>query len=112
MSMTKEKIEVLANYMSENEERAEVLMALSAEEACAKINADGYQFTPEDLADFAAEVEAMYSRQEAELDEDALDAVAGGALNSKIRIYMRKYYIVGPGGQCRFNWKNIFKKVM
>lgn len=78
MTITKEKIEALAKYMGENEERAEMLMALSASEACAKINADGYDFTAEELAEFAQGIVKSAVVKEGELGESDLDEVAGG----------------------------------
>lgn len=80
MTITKERIEALAKYMGENVERAEMLMDLSAEEACAKINADGYDFTAEELADFAHILAA--EAKEGELSEEDLFDVAGGSISA------------------------------
>ena len=78
MTITKEKIEALVKYMGENEERAEMLMELSAEEACEKINADGYEFTAEELAGFAQVWIEATETKKGELEEAELDSVAGG----------------------------------
>ena len=76
--IAKEKIEALAKYMGENEERAEMLMALSAEEACEKINADGFDFTTEELAEFAQGIVEATKMGKSELGAEDLDSVAGG----------------------------------
>ena len=93
MTITKEKIEALAKYMGENEERAEMLMALSAEEACAKINADGYDFTTEELAEFAQGFAKALNVKEGEMsEEDLFDVAGGGNLRDAYEIFKEHCY--------------------
>ena len=80
MPVNNEKLEALAAYLSENEVKGEELLSLPAAEACAKINAEGYDFTAEDLVAFAEIAEKIAAQQEGELDESDLDNVAGGAI--------------------------------
>lgn len=80
MPVNNEKLEVLAAYLNDNEVKGEELLSLPAEEACAKINAEGYDFATEDLVAFAEIVEKLAAQQEGELDESDLDDVAGGAV--------------------------------
>ena len=77
---TNNKYQDLINYLAADEDRAAALLVLSAEEACAKMNDDGLNITPDDLNDFD-ETMAKIAKTDAdsELDENALDAVAGGA---------------------------------
>lgn len=78
--METNKYQDLINYLAADEARATVLLAMPAEEACAKMNADGLNMTPDDLNDFD-EVMAKIAKTNAgsELNEDDLDSVAGGA---------------------------------
>lgn len=91
--ISKEKIEALAKYMGESEERAEMLMAMSADDACAKINADGYDFTAEELAEFSRGMLNVFGGEEGELDENQLDDVAGGgSIRDIYDIYVEHMY--------------------
>jgi len=78
MMITKERIETLAKYLGENEERATLLTNMCAEEACLKINADGYDFTAEELSEFAQCVVDASNIKDGEIDEAELDNVSGG----------------------------------
>lgn len=78
MCITKEKFEILAKYIVDNEERAKALTAVSAEEACEKINADGYDFTADELVAFAEEMEKLSAQQTEELGAEDLGEISGG----------------------------------
>lgn len=81
MALTKERADKLTNYLNEDPERAKRLVALTAEEAVAEMNGDGYDFTAEELEDFAEQMQAMAGSgaPDGELGEEALGNVAGGA---------------------------------
>lgn len=80
MALTNERAELLSNYLSADKDRAEELLKLSPEDALAKINGDGYDFTAEEMNEFGKELADMVAkvRSGEELDTDALDQVAGG----------------------------------
>jgi len=78
MAINNERMEALSKYLASDAERLEMLQALSAEEAVAKINADGYDYTTEELIAFEEEMNKMAGQQDGELNEESLDNVAGG----------------------------------
>ena len=81
MTMTGERAERLANYLTTNRERTLELLKLSPEEAVDKINADGNDFTLEEIKEFGAAL-MDYSNnvnEDGELDEASLTDVAGGS---------------------------------
>lgn len=78
MALTEARAEMLANYLTADKDRAAKLLGLSPEEALAQMNADGNDFTLEELGDFNEALKAALA-EEGELDADALDDVAGGS---------------------------------
>ena len=78
MVLTNERAEMLAKYLTDNKDKALDILEMDAGDAVAKINADGYDFTVEELNEFASALENNASN--GELDEGALDDVAGGVL--------------------------------
>ena len=80
MAISIEKAEKLANYLQADPARGKVLLELSAEEALAKINADGNDFTLEELKEFDEAMVKAESNEGEELDASALEDVAGGAI--------------------------------
>lgn len=104
MTITKEKFEMLANYMNEDQERAKALTAVSVEEACKKINADGYDFTVEELHDFAQIAEKASSVKQGEMNEDELDNVSGGILVTTIVAGVWYCAFVSVSAACLREW--------
>ena len=76
MMIVMERAEALARILAE-EERMEKLMNMTAREAAEALALEGFDFTAEELIAFA---EAVCEEEPAELDEENLDAVAGGAV--------------------------------
>lgn len=76
MKMTEERVQNLTNYLSVDPDRMMKLFELTAEDAVAQINSDGYDFTADELKEFAEAVITV--SQQDELDVDALDNVSGG----------------------------------
>lgn len=76
--LTNERAELLANYLTDDKERAKALLALDPQEAVAKINANGHDFSVEEITEFGNQMKATVIAQEGELGENALDNVAGG----------------------------------
>ncbi len=81
MTLTEERAEALAQYLADEKEDRSGLFELEASEAVEKINADGYDFTAEELREFA-EIARKVVSEEGELDENSLDDVAGGGFIS------------------------------
>ena len=77
--LIKERADLLAAYLDADIENAKKLLELSAEDAADKINANGYDFSVEEVAEFGAQLQkAIEATQKGELSEDALNDVAGG----------------------------------
>jgi lactobin A/cerein 7B family class IIb bacteriocin len=69
---------MLIKYLTDKKDEGFALLDLEATEAVAKINADGYDFTVEELQEFTNLLENASTSDE--LDENALDDVAGGVI--------------------------------
>ncbi len=84
MVLTSERAEKLANYFVADANKAKELMDLPADEALKVINADGFDFTVEELRDFSEELKriAEMANSDGELSVDTLDNVAGGVVVS------------------------------
>lgn len=75
--MEQERMEALSKLLLEDEERARELLAMKAEDALARINALGHDFTVEELGAYA-EAQAQAALPEGELEAEDLENVAGG----------------------------------
>lgn len=76
MALTEERGKKLMDYFEADPARAQELLELPVEEALAKLNADGNDFTKEELEAFDAAL--TYEPEKGELKAEELDAVAGG----------------------------------
>lgn len=77
MKLTTERTEMLGKYLQEDVERAKMLVELAPEEAVKKINADGFNFTVDEIVEFGENLRIASSD---ELTEDNLSEVAGGVI--------------------------------
>jgi hypothetical protein len=75
--MQQEKVELLTQYLTSDPERAKELLELDPKEAVKRINADGYDFTVDELNEYNKALKAVVA-QEGELNEGELESVAGG----------------------------------
>lgn len=83
--LTNERAELIAKYLTADADRANKLLDLPVEEAVAQMNADGNDFTAEEVKEFGVQLQAAAAQQggvDGELDADALDNVAGGVVIS------------------------------
>lgn len=81
--MNEERVQVLAEYLSEDADRAQRLLGMDVNEAQQAINADGYDFSVEELQQFAEKLVAVgVANKEGELNAEDLDSVSGGILAS------------------------------
>ena len=78
--LTQERADKLVAILEADEERAVTLLELEPEAALVQINALGNDFTVEELKEFAKMLSTVTAKDEGELDADALDGVAGGAI--------------------------------
>lgn len=84
MVLSNERAEVLANYLTADTNKAKELLDLPAEDAVKAINADGYDFTADELKDFGEVMQKVSSvaNENGEIDVESLDNVAGGVVIS------------------------------
>lgn len=75
--LTQERAQILANYLNADIDRAKKLLEMAPEAAMNEINAAGHDFTVEEIVEFGKQLQAA-AAQEGELDEEALNNVAGG----------------------------------
>ena len=80
MALTNERAEMLVNYLTSDMERANKLVEMSVEDATSAINADGYDFTNDELKDFGELVQnvASVANEDGEIDAESLENVSGG----------------------------------
>lgn len=90
--LTQERADKLTQYLEEDTNRTKMLFELEAEDAARKINADGYDFTAEELLDYGKALQAAASKEE--LDVEDLEQVAGGVVTVSIGIMIA----CGAGG--------------
>ena len=76
MTLTKERAGILVDFLNADKDRAERIVKLDPAEAVKEINAAGNDFTAEELIEFG---EVAAKAQSGELDDDALEDVAGGS---------------------------------
>lgn len=74
--MTDNRAEALSKYLTADADRAAKLLSEEPEAALTAINADGYDFTLDELKEFGAAVREVASSDE--LNEENLENVAGG----------------------------------
>lgn len=79
MALTEEKIELFAQYITADKERAEKLFELSPEEVVEAVARDGIELTIEEVVEFGEKLKAV-AVNGGELDANALDDVAGGVV--------------------------------
>ena len=75
--MTQERVKELSDYLTK-EGRLQAMADMEIEDACAKINADGFAVTPEELQEFDELVARQAALSDGEMNDDELDKVAGG----------------------------------
>lgn len=102
MVLTNERAEVLAKYLTDKKEDGYNLLDLDASEAVEKINADGYDFTTEELHEFVDMMEQSAPAGD-ELDESSLEGVSGGvAVAAAVAAFAIGYYIYSKNKKRRW----------
>lgn len=84
MVLTNERAEMLANYLTSDVSKAKELVDLPVEDAVKAINADGFDFTVDELKEFGEEMQKIAENMgsNGELSAEALEDVAGGLVVS------------------------------
>jgi len=82
MVMTTERAEKLSAYLTQDVDKAKELLEVSPEEAVEKINADGYDFTADELKEYGEQLQSVMGAtgENGEIDMEALDNVSGGVV--------------------------------
>ena len=80
--LTEARAEILTNYLCGDADRAKSVFDLDPKDALEKINAEGMDFTIEELEEYCASFKTYVSQQagDGELSADTLDDVAGGVV--------------------------------
>lgn len=107
MSMTIERTEAFANYLKADVDRANKLIELAPEDALKVINADGNDFTLEEITEFGENLKAVaMQNQSDELDEASLENVSGGVIaTAAAAVYLTCITIgIGLGAAAASNW--------
>lgn len=76
--MTNERIQAIAEALANNDELRKAVLAMEPAEAADALKKEGYDFTADELIDFAKLV--ADATAEGELDADSLDSVSGGSI--------------------------------
>jgi hypothetical protein len=76
--LTKERAELLTNYLTSDEARGQRLIALPVDEAVAAMHQDGHNFTADELQEYGAGIVAVAQHESGELSTEQLEDVAGG----------------------------------
>lgn len=74
--LTQERADILTDYLSADTTKAEELLNMEPAEALTQINAVGYDFTIEELNEYACALKL--AKAEGELEAEELEKVAGG----------------------------------
>lgn len=84
MVLTNERAEMLANYLTADVNKAKELVDLPVEDAVKAINADGFDFTVDELKEFGTQLQKIAEKMNSngELSADVLEDVAGGLVVS------------------------------
>ena len=83
--MTEERIEKLTNYLREDQEKELVLLQMQPEEACIKIQADGYDYTVDEIIEYGNLVRTVAAQMDDEISEADLEMVAGAPMGRRFR---------------------------
>ena len=78
MKMDEMRAEQLGKYLASDTEKAKKLLTLSPEEAMEAINAEGYDFTLEEINEYGAKIRRVSALSSDEISEENLEEVAGG----------------------------------
>lgn len=105
MVLTNERAELLGKYLTENKERAVALLELSPEEAAARINAEGHDFTVDEIREFGEQLQKAAANS-GELDAASLEQVSGGLAAAAAAIYLTCVSVgIGLGAAAGSNWR-------
>lgn len=82
--LTQERADIISKYLEADEENAKAVLALDPEQAAAKINQEGYDFTVDEIVAYGNALKLALA--DGELKDDELDNVAGGVVTVSIGI--------------------------
>lgn len=100
MGFDKKRAEELTDYFTSDEDRARKIFALPLKTACKIINADGFDFTEEELKTYADYILSLFSDSADELDETEMKDISGGRHGTLMaEVFQVLKYVA------YFNWK-------
>lgn len=79
MGIDKERAEILTAYFTTDKERARKIFALPLKKAREIINADGFNFTEEELKTYVDYILSLFSEGSDELAESEMKDISGGS---------------------------------
>jgi lactobin A/cerein 7B family class IIb bacteriocin len=83
--LTMERANMISDYLSQDAERTKELFNLMPSEAVEKINADGFDFTVEEITEYGENLKKIADKNgNGELDANELDDVSGGLATAAI----------------------------
>ena len=77
MALSENKIEMFAQYLTEDKDRAEKLFGLSPEDVVKIVAKDDIELTTEEVVEFGEKLKSVAAK-DGELDATELDDVSGG----------------------------------
>lgn len=79
MGLSNERGEILTKYLLDDKERAKAIFELPLKDALKTINGDGFDFTEDELKDYAEYILGLFSKASDEINETDMQGVNGGA---------------------------------
>lgn len=76
--LTKERKDLITAYLSTNEEHTKALFNMMPDEAVVQINANGYDFTVDEIREYGENLKRLAEAGDGELNAEDLENVAGG----------------------------------
>lgn len=104
--MDEARMQALAEYLSKDSDRTEKLFEMGAEAAQKEINADGFDYTVDELRTFAQEVLNVGQNASGEMNAEELDKVSGGVAFATLCGAFLVCYTTKKGCDLALKWLN------
>lgn len=84
MTISSERAENLTKYFTDDKDRARNIFSLPLSDACRIINSDGFDYTEEELRDYAEYIRRSFAGCDKEIGVIELDDVSGGVATEMV----------------------------
>lgn len=84
--MTKERIDAISEFLAKDLEGTKKLLDAEPDVAAAKMTAEGFAVTADELVEYGEEIKRLSAQSEGELAEGDLENVAGGIATATLII--------------------------